>query len=174
MRTAIIFRKSLGSMYSNSPCVSSREPLQRALSVYYFWGELTLMKRRNAAAREQQSKDGTPLSASLQTESTKSASPVHIGIFLYHGDEMTAPSEDIALQYAKRLPYREGMPGPSYTWSAYASGAEDAVRAMERGEVAPVVTERMDEALVVLADVFGWSLADMVLVMPRKVLYTLN
>lgn len=133
------------------------------------------MKRRNAAAREQQSKDGTPLSAPPQTEPTKSASsPVHIGIFLYHGDEMTAPPENIALQYAKKLPYREGMPGPSYTWSAYASDAEDAVRAMERGEVAPVIMERMDEALVVLADVFGWSLADMVLVMPRKVLHTLN
>jgi hypothetical protein len=41
--------------------------------------------------------------------------------FTYHGDESTVPSEDIALAFARRLPYTAGMPGPSFTWSAFAN-----------------------------------------------------
>ena len=41
---------------------------------------------------------------------------VNGSLFRYHGDETTAPNQDIALAFANNLPYSSGMPGPSYTW----------------------------------------------------------
>eukprot|EP00602_Paraphysomonas_sp_CaronLab_P013615 CAMPEP_0185040140 /NCGR_PEP_ID=MMETSP1103-20130426/37862_1 /TAXON_ID=36769 /ORGANISM="Paraphysomonas bandaiensis, Strain Caron Lab Isolate" /LENGTH=302 /DNA_ID=CAMNT_0027579321 /DNA_START=538 /DNA_END=1447 /DNA_ORIENTATION=+ len=101
-----------------------------------------------------------------------SGQPVTGHLFLYHGDEGTPPPEDVAVRYARMLPYRVGMPGPSYSWSAFAASPDEAAQAVLLGRVAPVITERMDESLVALTKHLGWTLADMVVVVPRKALST--
>eukprot|EP01032_Pedospumella_encystans_P005257 gene5257-6251_t len=62
------------------------------------------------------------------------------------------------------------MPGPSYTWSAFANNIEDAVRVVNSDRICTVVLERLQESLVVASHVLGWSLADMVVVKHRKAL----
>ena len=109
------------------------------------------------------------------------------GKFTYHGEESTVPPEDLAISFAKRLPYRAGMPGPSYTWSLFANSLKDALRILRQPErLMTLVTERLDESLVVMmhylnteyvgTDVVGtradWGLADLVYVTRRKSLST--
>ena len=53
--------------------------------------------------------------------------------------------------------YRHGLP------------LQDSIAALQSGRISPIVMERLDESLVVAAAHLGWSLADMVVVMPRKV-----
>jgi hypothetical protein len=91
-------------------------------------------------------------------------------IFTYHGDETTVPPREIAMAYAKRLPYVAGMPGPSYTWSAFAGSAELAIAEMKTDRIMTIVTERLDESLLVASHYLGWSLADVVVTAPRKAL----
>ena len=62
------------------------------------------------------------------------------------------------------------MPGPSYSWSAFANSPQSAIAIMESDRIMTLVTERMDESLVVLAHYMGWSLADVVVTAPRKAL----
>ena len=80
--------------------------------------------------------------------------------------------------FAMRFPrvYKKGMPGPSLSWSAFSNSAEDAASrlfpeedAAEQGlslgdsgdpQVLPLVLERFDESLVLMADYLGWRLAD--------------
>lgn len=128
-------------------------------------------------------------------------------LFRYHGDESTVPPFDIAISYARHLPYRPGMPGPSYTWSAYGRSPKEAIdgfdellsdviqsqqeslfdkisslnllwnphemnelKSQKVPHILPVITERLDESLIVLSEHLKWSIADMVNVMTRKVL----
>jgi hypothetical protein len=115
----------------------------------------------------------------------KDVTPIRGSLFVYHGDELSVPPEDIAMAYATHLPLKKGMPGPSFTWSCYAQSVEDAIHGLEAPErphplsrsspllkshrISPVVTERLDESLVVLSSHLSWSVADLVNVMPRKV-----
>lgn len=133
-------------------CDSFSEPMSRAISVYYFWGELFKMVR---------SKSKSQLGSSEHQGVVR-------GSFLYHGNEYTPPPPSIALDYAVKLPYRSGMPGPSYISSAFASRVSDAVDVLRSGRVLPIVTERLDESLVALAFALKWSLSDVVITMHRK------
>ena len=130
-------------------------------------------------------------------------------LFTYHGDESTAPPFDIAINYANNLPYRAGMPGPSFTWSAYGQSTKEAIKGLhellydviqsqpqtflekissinilgnfntemnelkndEVTRIFPVITERLDESLIALSEFLHWSIADMVNVMTRKVIF---
>jgi hypothetical protein len=95
--------------------------------------------------------------------------PIQGKLFYYHGDELSAPGEDVAKAYAKNLPLNQGMPGPSFTWSTFASSAIEGVDVLKSDRIAPIILERLDESLVTAAHHMGWSVADMVVVMPRKV-----
>jgi hypothetical protein len=92
------------------------------------------------------------------------------GTFAYHGDESTVPSEDIALAFARKLPYTAGMPGPSFTWSAFANSPEAAAEVIKTDRMMTIITERLMESLVVVSHYMGWSLADVVVTAHRKAL----
>ena len=93
-------------------------------------------------------------------------------IFTYHGNESSVPPEKIAMAYAKKMPYSAGMPGPSFTWSAFANSANSAIDVMRTDRIMTIVTERLDESLVAARHYLGWSLADVVITHPRKALST--
>lgn len=186
--------------------------MKRALSIYYFWGELWKMRNRLSEQSKgrgrgqkwekgkshrhmteitlQNAQHGNTLSVEeppiqLGSSIGRNTTPIRGPLFTYHGDEFSAPSEDIAMAYATRLPLIPGMPGPSLTWSCYGRTVEEAIqgfnapfhssshqkgKADPRYRISPVVTERLDESLIVLSDHLSWSIADMVNVVPRKVL----
>jgi hypothetical protein len=155
-----------------------RNPVDRAISAYYFWGELyklvkakkrkevttsnkenNLRKRgnkvrmiqstgsksrhlmessaivaENAIAHEDGEWDSLAfesdhrmLEATLKLGSLQDTSPVEGGLFHYHGNEKTVPQVSYALDYVQNLPYMAGMPGPSYTWSAFANNVKSSV-----------------------------------------------
>eukprot|EP00607_Mallomonas_marina_P008414 CAMPEP_0182424526 /NCGR_PEP_ID=MMETSP1167-20130531/10729_1 /TAXON_ID=2988 /ORGANISM="Mallomonas Sp, Strain CCMP3275" /LENGTH=344 /DNA_ID=CAMNT_0024604397 /DNA_START=919 /DNA_END=1956 /DNA_ORIENTATION=+ len=107
----------------------------------------------------------------LGQSDTKNATQKLIkGSFHYHGDETTAPPEDIALGFARHLPYKPGMPGPSFTYTAYATAPKEALDVLRTGRVLALITERLDESLVVASHFLGISLADVVLTKHRKAL----
>jgi Galactose-3-O-sulfotransferase len=54
------------------------------------------------------------------------------------------------------------MIGPSIVWSAFTNSVDEAIAQLRDGRVTVVVTERMDESLVVVRHALGWSLADVV------------
>ena len=186
----IIYHVSVTSLFAYV-AVLPRDPISRALSIYYFWGELFRLRSNHHASagiqHRQPVRQLVPSSISIpiieeniinnrqfkrrskaQLGDGKAGEPVQ-GKFLYHGDEHTPPPEGVAIAFARHLPLRKGMPGPSYTWSGFAADAKSAVEVLRAGVVCPVVTERMDESLVVLADYLGVSIADVVAVLPRKV-----
>ena len=66
------------------------------------------------------------------------------------------------------MPLYIGMPGPSYTWSAFAASVDDAVLVIESGRIMTLVIERLDESLIAARHYLNWSLADMVSVKNRK------
>lgn len=135
-----------------------REPVSRALSVYYFWGELFKLK---SGIKNNQKLSGNE-SNSSQFRLGNVQSMEISRIFRYHGDEKTPPPEATAIEFAKKLPYNRGMPGPSKLWSAFAADLESALKIMRSGSIFTVVTERMDESLVAMRYYLGWSLADIV------------
>lgn len=92
------------------------------------------------------------------------------GTFVYHGSETSVPSYETAMQYALRPPYKQGMPGPSFSWSAFASNKEDAIEVIQSDRMMTLVLERMPESLVVASHYLGWSLADVVVTVHRKAL----
>lgn len=202
-----------------------REPLSRAISVYYFWGELYKL---NQAKRLRA--PGMRFKASTQAPKGAPATPpslvgvvqrglggevprlgssdrllppqfdgtaVQGALFRYHGDEQTAPPEDIALSFARNLPFRAGMGSgaPSFTWSFFANSLKDTLDILRRvhdnadtgsNAVMALVADRLDESLVVAkhflngewteardgtsvrSDDDSWSLADLVYVARRK------
>jgi hypothetical protein len=97
---------------------------------------------------------------------------VHGTMFAYHGNESTVPPFELAIAFAKNLPLQLGMPGPSYTWSAFSDNPEDAIKVVKSDRLVTIVTERLDESLVVASHYLGWSLADVVVTVPRKALST--
>lgn len=159
-----------------------RNPLSRAISVYYFWGELFKLnhvmkhggtRKRQNKQRQQTEEQRRRLEIKfrlgqdlLETGSVKGS------LFTYHGNESTVPPPDLALAFANRLPYIAGMPGPSLTWSAFARDKADALRIMATDRIMTIVTERLDESLVVARHYLGWSLADVVVTVFRKALST--
>eukprot|EP00605_Chrysophyceae_sp_TOSAG23-4_P002773 GSChrysophyteH1.ASY1.ANO1.3057.1 assembled CDS len=162
------------SFYSppNTPlvlCMQVREPLKRAISVYYFWGELHLLKIKGKEMKMKKMK------ANREKEQRRlhgtQTSVLDSGRFEYHGNESTVPHEFVALNYARNIRYDAGMPGPSLTWSALAPSVTEAVKVVQNSDqIMTIVTERLDESLVVLSWYMGWSLADVVQVKPRKAL----
>ena len=95
------------------------------------------------------------------------------GFFTYHGNETTVPPMDIAMKYARELSYNAGAPGPTLTWSLFAQSLTQSSRIVtDSDRVMTLVTERLDESLIVMSHYMGWSLADMVTVKNRKDLST--
>jgi len=171
-----------------------REPLARAVSVYYFWGELYKL---HAAAGRGRKAPGAARAAVVAAASSSSAAStdrrnrrrrlrlrlgkaggdapiargaVLQGNFAYHGNESTVPPLDIARAFAASVPYSAGMPAPSYTWSAFANSAAAAIAEVKTDRIMTIVTERLDESLLVASHYLGWSLADVVVTAPRKAL----
>lgn len=139
-----------------------REPVDRAVSVYFFWGEL----RKAMMARKMEPAKGA-LGGQLEGSTGRKRIA---GQFMYHGNESSPPPVEFAKRYAEGLPFSIGMPGPSYSWSVFGDTPSNAVDYLTAGGVSPMVLERLDESLVVLAHHLGWSLADVVVVKPRKAL----
>lgn len=141
--------------------------MKRAISVYYFWGELNKVRKviyPKSANKKKRMKQTAELG------SVGNSSVLKSNLFWYHGDEITVPPLDIANRYANDLPFDVGMPGPSLTWSAFGDSTNNAIEYLRAGSVSPLILERMDESLVVLAHYLGWSLADVVAVKARKAL----
>lgn len=166
-----------------------RDPLNRAISAYYFWGELYKMKHgmkvssRDRAENMQKERDAQFNNRQLQHVITKGEVKlgqsnwkdpivVHGQHFQYHGQESSAPPANIALRYAEGSVYKPGMPGPSYTWSAFADNVQDALEIVQSDRICTIVLERLPESLVVAAHYLGWSLADVVVTKHRKALST--
>lgn len=93
-------------------------------------------------------------------------------LFKYHGNETTPPPADIAQSYAANLRsiFKAGMPGPSFSWSLFSNNLDDAVKVIQSDRMVTVVTERLDESLVVAAHYLNWTIADVVVASPRKAL----
>jgi hypothetical protein len=218
-----------------------RDPLSRAISVYYFWGELYklargsklsiaepnihshlppnlpgsslqtkllamaqmqhFLKSKSTPTKIQPASNTNGFAAAIRTwrnltardtlSSTadrksrrslvarkkrqrigKNVQSGHVqgNLFTYHGNETTVPPHKLAMAYADKLPYTAGMPGPSYTWSAFADNQKEAVAVVSGDRLLTIVTERLDESLVAARHYLGWSLADMVVTVHRKAL----
>jgi hypothetical protein len=226
-----------------------REPLARAISVYYFWGELFAMKSRSKVAQRQDRSSGgggrvrggqlrpravdmlAAVRARAETEAAGSAEvpvlpitpdrrrldaagaqyvsggrqlsavmdfmetvtgklkfrtdaigqraanpngsgdDIVKGFFVYHGNESTVPPMDIAMQFANGISYNQGSPGPTLTWSLFSQSLTQSSRIVTQTDrIMTLVTDRLDESLVVAAHYMGWSLADVVTVKNRKAL----
>lgn len=141
-----------------------REPLARMISAYYFWGEIAKLRSSLKSGHTARGNHRLGDGSSVGTVRTKN--------FTYHGDESTVPNYSIAMEFATKFPLNHGMPGPSYTWTAFADSPYDAVDVVRSDRLMTVVTERLDESLVVLSHFLNWSIADMVIVAPRKALST--
>jgi len=90
--------------------------------------------------------------------------------FRYHGIESTSPPLEYAMQYAKGPIYKAGMPGPSFTWSLFSNSLEgslDILKSTTRN-ICTIILERLDESLVVMSYYLKWTLADVVVIKPRK------
>ena len=148
-----------------------REPVARALSIYYFWGELSKLTRKTKRTNRNQLQlgEGTSPSSSSPRHNNSSRDGL---LFFYHGNESTAPSLEVAEQFAARLPHAAGgvrrTAGPSFSYSAFAEDSLSAVKEVMSDRMVTLVLERLDESLVMMTHVWNWSLADAVIVMPRK------
>ena len=113
--------------------------------------------------------------------------------FRYHGIETTSPPLEYAMQYAKGSIYKAGMPGPSFTWSLFSNSLEGSLKILKSSSsllsstsssssttttssssstnnrnICSIILERLDESLVVMSYYLKWSLADVVVIKPRK------
>lgn len=147
----------------------SREPLSRSISVYYFWGELAKLRevvQRRGGKKNLKEADISKMKIGL----IKDRTPTNLGKFSYHGDEETVPPFEYAMRYASDLFYQVGMPGPSKSWSFFSDTFKESAEYLRSGAVAPLLLERLDESLIALRHAMGWSLADVVVMKPRKAL----
>ena len=149
-----------------------REPLSRAISVYYFWGELYKLHAARTAAR---TTGRVPSANKMRLGKVGVGNMIRKGSviqgnFAYHGNETTVPPGSIAMEFAKALPYTAGMPAPSFTWSAFANNVQSAIEEVRKDRMMTIVTERLDESLVVGSHYMGWTLADVIVIAPRKAL----
>lgn len=149
-----------------------RDPLSRMISVYYFWGELAKMASlsRGSLISNDSDPNRTGKVMRMGNYAKQASGVIRSGLFTYHGNESTVPSLSIALAFANRFPLARGMPGPSFTWSGFSDNVDDAVRIVNTNRIMTVITERLEESLVVLAHYLGWSIADVVITLPRKAL----
>ena len=161
-----------------------RHPMKRIISIYYFWGELyrvrSLRERKKKGlsdggeGRIRIGADGHKrgLWDSLTKRHEKHADMEGYAgsLFHYHGNESTVPSEAIAEAFANRVILFHGMPGPSAISAAFAQSAGGTAEVVKGDRVMTIVAERMEESLVVASHYLGWSLADVVVVSPRKAL----
>jgi hypothetical protein len=92
------------------------------------------------------------------------------GKFKYHGDEETVPPLDYAIQFASDFTFGTGITGPTRSWSFLSSTFQESAKYMKSGAVAPLLLERLDESLIALRHEMGWSIADIVVMKPRKAL----
>jgi len=156
-----------------------RNPLDRMISVYYFWGELFKL----AAVRNMGPSFGNKARAKKDINNNNNlelpkknrlgayhSGPVDGNLFSYHGNETTVPPMEFAYPFAQRLPLAKGMPGPSLTWSGFSNNKKDAMRIIESDYMMTIISERLDESLVVASKFLGWSLADVVVTIYRKAL----
>lgn len=97
-----------------------RDPVDRAVSAYYFWGEIGKEKARRGPSR-----------------------------FPYHGNMSTAPPQTLAMAYAENPMFMRGPPGPTYSSTFWASTTKDSTSIM-RARVFVLILERFDESLVLL------------------------
>jgi hypothetical protein len=162
-----------------------REPLNRAISIYYFWGELYKMKfvKSGKGIRPSRKKNSADVDPYARRTLLLGEKPIFrlgeadieeteiVGkLFKYHGNESSAPPHDIAMSFAKNLPLKSGMPGPSHTWSLFSDNVADAVSIIASTRMTSVVTERLDESLVVASHYLNWTIADVVVASYRKAL----
>jgi hypothetical protein len=120
-----------------------RDPVARAISIYYFWGYLFERKKKNSNRRNHR-------------------------FFEFHGNISTPPSLKIAMDFTRKLPLREGMPGPSKMWSAISNSRGTAVKLIKSDDLMTLIVERFDESLVVAAHYLGWDYSDVVYMKQRK------
>lgn len=148
-----------------------RDPLSRAISIYYFWGELYKMKALSSDGdhrHRNKRRDHNVVKSRLGQGNT--SGEVEGRLFKYHGNESTVPPHELAYAYAINLPLSAGMPGPSFTWSGFSDNLKDAIKIIDSDRIMSVVTERLDESLVVASHYLGWTLADVVVTSFRKAL----
>lgn len=101
-----------------------RHPLSRAVSVYYFWGEIFKLSNLTRTIQMKKFENfnkniriADPQSAYVNNQnSSRLEFGVRInrtvqGRFTYHGNEFTPPPLHIVEDYARHFPYRLGMPG---------------------------------------------------------------
>lgn len=151
-----------------------RDPLARAVSVYYFLGEMLryLQSSLQISSHSQRSRRRTGFAAMNASH----GSVIRSRDFVYHGNETTAPSEKIALKYSRNLPYSTKGPTvkrflvASHSWSLFATSPHDCARIVASDRMITLVNERFDESLVVLSHHLNWTLADVVVTLSRKAL----
>jgi hypothetical protein len=111
-----------------------REPLARAVAIYYWLG------RRPAALRKL------------------------VGLKDAVTDPMQPPPVVKATHYAKHLPEAYTGPGasdlPRWPWHSFAWGAAEGVAMLEARRMAVVVLEHYDESLLALRRLMKWPLAE--------------
>jgi hypothetical protein len=155
-----------------------REPLSRLISSYYFWGEIAKMRKLSGKSRKgENSGDRVNRDGPLIRLGSLNHSRINVvlqqGNYVYHGNESSVPSIDLAIKYSKVFPLNRGMPGPSFTYSAFSDNPRDASTiVMASSRMMTMITERLDESLVALSHYLNWSLADVVITMHRKSLST--
>lgn len=111
------------------------------------------------------------------------------------GNENTVPPMEYAMSFAQGPIYKRGMPGPSFTWTLFSNTIQGTLDTLllplnqpqlspqqsqeylstttttttshKNRNIVTIVLERLDESLVVLANEFNWSLADVVVIKQR-------
>ena len=162
--TAGIYERTNNSAAPVKEIFIVREPLARLISIYYFWGELYRIRTLTKEGKAERGK--VQIGQALETRASGDA---FVGtLFTYHGNEKTVPPHDIAHDFVTRVVLSHGMPGPSLTWSTFSNDLGDAIAEVKKDRIMTLVTERLDESLVVARHYMGWTLADVVVVSPRK------
>lgn len=152
-----------------------REPLSRLISSYYFWGEISKMRKSRSKGNVRRKSDDQmerPIRLGVIDDHSTIDVVLSRGNYVYHGNESSVPSLDLAVKFARSFPFNRGMPGPSFTFSAFSDNPHDASDIVSSTRIMTIITERMDESLVVLSHFLNWSLADVVVTMLRKSLST--
>ncbi len=153
-----------------------RDPLARAVSIYYFWGFLfdTKSERYNKPKHKKKKKRSKLFAKETRNEEVYMTSnykkAFEKNFFTYHGNQTTPPPPDIAMKYAMEYPLREGLPGPSKYWSVLGANRTEAMLEVQSDRLMTVVIERFDESLIAWRHYANWHLADLIHVKSRKAL----
>lgn len=119
-----------------------REPLARAVAIYYWLG------RRPASLRKV------------------------VGIKEAVTNPLQPPPVVKATHYAKNLPEAYTGPGasdlPRWPWHSFAWGASEAVEMLEARQMAVVVLEHYDESLLALRRLMKWPVAEVLYTVKRR------